>query len=1221
MEQSRFHIFEFCIHNPVKVAVGVILVWIFGLLALWRIPVQLTPEVTQPVISIRTEWSGASPEEIEKEIITPQEEQLQDIPGTIDFRATCSDSFAEIEMEFEVGTDMSATLLKVGNRLDQVRQYPEDADEPTIRSVGVNSSRIAWFSLMPAPPQRDEVEAFIAKHPDMRGALEGVLAKDEIDVVKIYELSQKHPELEELIVGNCDPMELKIFAEDVISAELERVPGVADADVYGGSDVEMRVIIDPVRLAARHLSILDVRESLAAENKNVSGGDIWEGKRRNVIRTLGRFDAPEQVADVVLAYRDGAPVYVKDVAEVRLDHSKSTGVGHQRGVRMLSIGVARDQGANVLTVMAGVKAKTKILNDGILAANKLYLFQSYDETVYIDSATKLVEWNIVIGGALTVFVLLAFLRHIRSTLIVTLSIPISVIGTFMVIWLLGRSINVVSLAGMSFAVGMVVDAAVVVLENIFSHYQRGDDPFTAASRGVSEVWGAILASTLTTVAVFLPVVFIEEAAGQLFRDIAIAISVGVCLSLLVSLTVIPTAASRLLARDRASHGAVHALPGSKGRTARWGKSFVDRIVRTSERLVRGRITNLELALAVLLFSAGVAMLVPRSWVSVSVWPWSYPIFSFAALLAGTVGCVVFALVAMRYRRLGVAMTAIVLPIGLSWAIMPSADYLPEGNKNLVFASLQPPPGYNLDQLTELARRIEDRLRPFWEVEPGSPKEAALDGPAIESVFLIARTRGMFLGARAVDESRAAEMVPVITRATSDLPGVRSFVNQSSLFERGLSGGRTIDIEISGPDLNRLIELGHEVMARVAEEFPAETTETAVQPVPSLDLGSPELHVHRNVEKAAQRGINTSDLGYIVDALVDGAYSGTFWHHGKEINLVIYGQDRFSERTQNVEQLPLVTPTGDLVRLADIADVTDAAGPEQIVRVDRQRAITIRVRPGPGIALEDATTRIDEEILGPIRDRGDLGGLYQFTLAGTADDLAQMRSAMAGSLLLALVITYLLIAALYESFLYPVVIMISVPLASVGGFVGLRMLNFFTPQRLDILTMLGFVILIGTVVNNAILIVDHALQLIRNRGGNHYDAVAESVRGRVRPIFMTTLTTVLGMSPLVLLPGAGSELYRGLGVVVLSGLLVSTVFTLFLVPMLFGLVYEARELALVRMSAGLFRRRRQDDAEPDDRRRGEGDVASELASATTNGSSSPSGTAQDLTHFSAGPDAG
>jgi HAE1 family hydrophobic/amphiphilic exporter-1 len=225
------------------------------------------------------------------------------------------------------------------------------------------------------------------------------------------------------------------------------------------------------------------------------------------------------------------------------------------------------------------------------------------------------------------------------------------------------------------------------------------------------------------------------------------------------------------------------------------------------------------------------------------------------------------------------------------------------------------------------------------------------------------------------------------------------------------------------------------------------------------------------------------------------------------------------------------------------------------------------------------------------------------------------------LLLALVITYLLIAALYESFLYPVVIMISVPLASVGGFVGLRMLNFFTPQRLDILTMLGFVILIGTVVNNAILIVDHALQLIRNRGGNHYDAVAESVRGRVRPIFMTTLTTVLGMSPLVLLPGAGSELYRGLGVVVLSGLLVSTVFTLFLVPMLFGLVYEARELALVRMSAGLFRRRRQDDAEPDDRRRGEGDVASELASATTNGSSSPSGTAQDLTHFSAGPDAG
>ena len=369
------------------------------------------------------------------------------------------------------------------------------------------------------------------------------------------------------------------------------------------------------------------------------------------------------------------------------------------------------------------------------------------------------------------------------------------------------------------------------------------------------------------------------------------------------------------------------------------------------------------------------------------------------------------------------------------------------------------------------------------------------------------------------------------------------------------------------------------MLRVSEAYPQESTGTAVQPVPSLDLGSPEVHVVRNIEKAAQRGINTADLGYIVNALVDGAYSGKYWHHGKEIDLVIYGQDRFSERTQNVEQLPLVTPSGDLVRLADIADVTETAGPEEIVRIDRQRAITIRVRPGPGIALEDATTRIDQTILDPIRERGDLGGLYQFTLAGTADDLAQMRAAMSGSLLLALVITYLLIAALYESFFYPLVIMISVPLASVGGFVGLRLLNLVVPQRLDVLTMLGFVILIGTVVNNAILIVDFALHLIRDQQVRLDKAIAESVRSRVRPIFMTTLTTVLGMSPLVFSPGAGSELYRGLGIVVLSGLLVSTVFTLFLVPMLFGLIYEARERAIDRLKSGLFQRRPVASAAP------------------------------------------
>ena len=1164
MNPSAGHFFDLCIHNPVKVTVGVILVWLFGLLALWSIPVQLTPEVNRPVISVRTKWAGASPAEIEREIIVAQEEQLQDIPGMLDFRATSSDSRAEIEMEFEVGTDMSATLLKVGNRLDQVRQYPEDADEPVIRTVGTNSSRIAWFSLMPAAPQRAELEAFLHKHPDMHGFLDPLIAENRIDVVALEEGAAKHPALHDLLRGNPDPLQMRLFAEDVISSELERVPGVADADVYGGSNLEMRVIVDPVRLAARKLSILDIRQALQAENKNTSAGDIWEGKRRNVIRTLGRFNAPKDVASVILGYRDGGPIYVRDVAEVRLAHAKSTGVGHQRGVRTLFLGVAREQGANVLTVMQGLDKKVRQLNAGVLKANKLHLYKSYDETVYIKSATSLVKQNLLLGGALTVLVLLAFLRHVRSMLIVALSIPISVIGTCMVFWLLGRSINVVSLAGISFAIGMVVDAAVVVLENIYSHYQQGEDSYTAARRGASEVWGAILASTLTTVAVFLPVVFIQEAAGQLFRDIAIAISVGVCISLVVSLTVIPTAASRLLI------GAKRADLSARGsRTTRWGMAVTDWIVRHCRRLIRGEMSRLGRWSLVFLFCLGVLPLTPWTWSAPDSWPWSFPRTSLVAAVI-SIGLVVgFMFLLRRFPRLGATLVAIVLPIGLSWALMPAAEYLPVGNKNLVFASLQPPPGYNLDKLTKLANQIEDRLRPYWQARPGSEAAAKLDGPCIESVFMVVRPRGMFLGARAVDPTRAAELVPVITRATSDLPGMLAFVNQSSLFERGLSGGRTIEIEITGPDLSRLIKLGREVMAQVSQEYPQQTTLTSSQPVPSLDLGSPEVHIHRNIEKAAQRGIRATDLGYTIDALIDGAYAGTYWHQGKEIDLVIHGEDRFSRRTQSVEQLPLVTPSGDLVRLADVADVTLASGPEQILRIDRQRAITIRVRPGPGIALEAASNRIQEKILDPLRNRSDLAGRYQFSLAGTADDLAKMRRAMSGSLLLALVITYLLIAALYESFLYPIVIMISVPLASVGGFLGLRLMNLFSPQRLDILTMLGFVILIGMVVNNAILIVDQALNLIRRQAFSHYEAIEQSVRGRVRPIFMTTLTTLLGMSPLVFLPGAGSELYRGLGMVVLSGLLVSTCFTLFLVPMLFSLAFEMRAWMLLQVKADFY----------------------------------------------------
>jgi hydrophobic/amphiphilic exporter-1 (mainly G- bacteria), HAE1 family len=1148
------HISDFAIANPVKVVVGVILVGMFGLIALLGIPVQMTPEVTRPVVSVRTEWPGAGPQEIENDIISKQEEQLQDIEGMVDFRSTCTDGRGEIVMEFKVGTDINSTLLRVSNRLDQVKDYPPDADEPVLRTSSASSNAIAYLRLMAMPPSRQQLRAFRDAHPEVAKPIDALLARDTIETVQVYALAKRYPVVNELIKNDPKVLNMLRFAQDVVATRVANVTGVSEAEIYGGSELELRVIIDPARLAAHQITIEQLRAALVAQNADVSGGDIWEGKRRYTVRTLGQFYTPEDVENVIVTYRDGAPVYVKALASVRLMNSKTQGMGRQRGVDSLTLAVRRTEGTNVLEVMNGVMAVVKDLNESVLPAMRLRLVSGYDETQYIRSATRLVRNNIFIGGALAVGVLLLFLRSGRTTFIIALAIPICCLGTFLIIRLLGRSINVISLAGMSFAIGMVVDAAIVVLENIYSHYQRGERPFAAARQGTSEVWGAILASTLTTLAVFLPVIFIEEEAGQLFRDIAIAISAGVSISLIVSLTVIPSGAARLL-RERELH---HKSATRDGRLDRAARAVNEAIVSLTERLQAGRINNPAMVAMVILFAFGALCLVPLEAAGSGPWPDQLPRPNFLWLAGAAVAIVLFAALAFRARRAAVVLTMTVLSLGLSYRLMLPADYLPEGNKNLVNGNLDLPAGYNIDQMMAIGKIIEGRLQPYWEAQPGSPEEAALDGPCIEDFYFVAYAGRTFMGARAADPDRASELVPVLRRATDGIPGVTAFISQSGLFERHSTGGRNIEIEISGPELDKLVSIARRITGEVRRMYSPEETESSVETSPKLDMQNPELHIRRNAEKAAESGVSNVELGYAINALVDGAYAGRFWHQGKEIDLKIYGADEFSSRTQDVAKLPIGTPGGKLVSISDVADVVLTAGPDTIQRIDRVRAFIVRLRPGPGIALEEAMQRIDAEILQPIRDSGELEGVYHLNLAGTADSLRQMRAALSGSMILALIITFLLIAALYESFIYPLVIMISVPMAAVGGFAALRLQYLYSGQRLDTLTMLGFIILIGTVVNNAILIVDQALNYIRRDGWHHRDAVTESVRGRIRPIFMSTLTTVLGMLPLVLLPGAGSELYRGLGSVVVGGLFISTVFTLFLVPILFTLTFELRE---------------------------------------------------------------
>ncbi|MEZ6097620.1 MAG: efflux RND transporter permease subunit [Pirellulaceae bacterium] len=1145
------HPIQACLHNPVKVAVGALLLALFGFIAIFRMPMQLIPEVETPTITIETRWPGASPQEVEREIIQEQEEQLKSVEGVSKMTSESMDSMGRITMEFTVGANMEETLLKVNSRLQQVPQYPEDADEPVISTSSASDRPIAWFILGARRPSKEKIAEFMVAHPELKDELARIDSTPNpgLAMLRLRKLAEKQPAATELLPKDVDVAKLRRFCEDVIEARFERVPGVSNSNVMGGLDEEMQVIVDPQRLAARQLTIAQLRQRLRDQNKDTSGGDFWENKRRYVVRTLSQFDTPEDVENVVVAVQDNVPVFLKDVAEVRLGYKKPDGMVRRFGTSSIAINVLRENGANVLDVMAGLRDANAELNDDVLREQGLQLTQVYDETEYIYSSVGLVNSNIIIGSALTMMVLMLFLHlgvrtllfapligisavasifispwlfvmtvalivlcgfwFARGALVVGLAIPTSIIGTFLMLNLMGRSLNVISLAGMAFAVGMLVDNAVVVLENIYRHRQLGRQPFDAAFVGAKEVWGAVLASTLTTLAVFLPVLFVEEEAGQLFRDIALAISSAVGLSLIVSITLIPTAAARLLSATDSNLNRESMLH-QEGTNAierafnAFGTMFVDGVVNLNHWTQRGVIRRI--AVVILLTAASVVL---------SIWLW------------------------------------------------PKVEYLPTGNRNLVFGIVLPPPGYNLDELVKLGQVVEDELRPYWDVDPESDEAKQLKYPPIADFFYVARGRQVFIGVRAADATRAGDLVPLIQDIRTKLPGSFLVAKQSSLFERGLTAGRTVEVEITGPQLPQLVGIGGQMMGVLMNPVDPLIKEAQARPVPSLDLSSPEMHVTPKVIAAQSLGVNASELGYAVDALVDGAYATDYFVGGDKIDLTIKGTEKTVERSQDLDQLPIATPTGELVSLNTLAGVQMSSGPEQVNHRERQRAITIEVSPPPTMALEDAMQLIDDKLISPLKDQGQLRGGYRVTLSGTADKLRDTWMALRWNVVLALLITYLLMAALFESWVYPFVIILSVPLGAVGGIAALRLLDLYLrytgqqPQSLDVLTMLGFVILIGTVVNNAILIVHQGLNLMREEGMPPNLAIVESVRTRIRPIFMTTLTTLLGLSPLVLFPGAGSELYRGLGSVVLGGLLVSTIFTLVFVPTLFSLMLQLK----------------------------------------------------------------
>ena len=600
--------------------------------------------------------------------------------------------------------------------------------------------------------------------------------------------------------------------------------------------------------------------------------------------------------------------------------------------------------------------------------------------------------------------------------------------------------------------------------------------------------------------VFIPILIMDLEVGQLFRDIAVAISVSVMLSLLVAVTLIPALSNGLLG-------------GVKSENSGFRVPLLDDFASWFTRFWTG-----------------------------------------------------YARFVVRQKFFAVALVALIVTVAgtISILVMPKLDYLPKGNRNLVFGIVLPPAGYNLDTNEGIARNVANATKKHW-TRGEYRKINKAEDQKIDRFFYVARLGRMFMAATHVDPQRAGELEAIIEGPARAEPGVFAFMFQPSLFGRSIGSGRAIDIEIAGPNLETIYGVGREVFFSTRGILPP-SEGNRVRPRPALTLGEPEVRITPDRVRLSDNGLTARELGESVDAFNDGIRVAEVTVDGKRIDLTLKGPDLQRESTQSIRSLPVVTADGRIVPVGNLADVQETTGPTEIQRIDRSRTMTVSVVPNDSIPLEAAAELLEEKILNPMREKGLPEGV-RFRLGGSADKLAATWNHMQLDLLLALIIVFLVMAVLFESFLYPWVVMLTVPVAAAGGLGGLALLNTYVTQSLDMLTMLGFVILIGIVVNNAILLVHQTLFHIREDGMDANSAIETATRNRIRPIFMSTLTSVFGMLPLVAFPGAGSELYRGLGSVVLGGLSLSAVLTMAIVPPMMSITVGVIERRKQRKAMG------------------------------------------------------
>lgn len=1088
-------VIDLSIRRRVTISMITLAIVIFGFVAFNRLEVTLLPDLTYPTLTVRTDYPGSAPVEVENLLTKPVEEALGVVKNLIEIRSISRSGQSDVILEFEWGTDMDQVRLDVREKLDAI-DLPLEVRKPLVLRFDPSLDPIVTLAL-----SRDEKSESRPAETNVTFAnleTKGASSDDVLDESKLKYL--------------------RTFAEEQLKKELESVAGVAAVKISGGLKEEIQIEVDQGKLNQLDLTIRDVAERLRQENVNLAGGNLKEGTSQYLVRTLNQFKTVTEIGDVILRSDESSKIYLKDIARVYEGYKERKAITRINGKEAIEIAIYKEGDANTVSVSDGIKQRIKRIDDILPASAELNLI--YDQAVFIQNAVNEVITAAVFGGVLAFFVLYFFLRNIWSTSIICLAIPVSVVATFNLMFGGDITLNIMSLGGLALGVGMLVDNSVVVLESIFRHREKGAGIVEAAKNGASEVGTAVTASTLTTIAVFFPLVFVKGVAGQLFRDQALTVTFALLASLAVALTLIPMLAS-LGGRKKTDYD--FAEEAEKSEEKRRGKvtrgikwffglvftgipTFLTKWVYRASKAI-AKILGLAIKPLVNIFDKGFQA-VNRTYPKMLDWSLGHR----GAVLGFSFGLLVISI--LLVPQLGV-------------------ELIPQLSQGEFIVEVKLPPGTPLEKTDSVIKNMQLKAQGHEQIQTmfsvaGSGNR--LDANPEEGGENWGELRvNMIAGSNRSDEDI---LMAELRNRFRQIAGVETKFSRPSLF----TFKTPIEVEISGYNLKGLKKLSDQI-TRKLQDHPRFTDVKS-----TLQGGYPEIQISFNRERVAAYGLQVPDVARMVVNKVKGELATRYSLRDRKIDVLVRAQEKDRSSVENIRNLLVNPPDLPPIKLSSLANVAVEMGPGEIHRVGQERVALIRTNIR-GHDLGSAAAEIPKIIQG-IRVPEE----FNVQVAGQNKEMAVSFRSLQFALLLAIFLVYLVMASQFESLLHPLVIMFTIPLALIGVVATLTL----TGNSLSVVVFIGLIMLAGIVVNNAIVLIDYINQL-RKKGMAKLEAIKEAGQARLRPILMTTLTTVIGLLPLALGLGEGAEVRAPMAITVIGGLLVSTLLTLMVIPVVYSLV--------------------------------------------------------------------